>query len=155
MTAENQGTTVRPPPRRLSDLIEMAVEHARSLDRDAYRPNAREWHRAEPHTGTCMVCLSGAMIAGAIGEDPMRDAEPSDYHREWKWTKALYALDETRRGDYGHALIFLGMTPPVPPGDFRWRYPQPDAQEFQTWEEFDVHLASLEEAALALRADGY
>ena len=85
----------------------------------------------------------------------MRDAEPSDYHREWKWTKALYALDETRRGDYGHALIFLGRTLPVPPGDFRWRYPQPDAQEFKTWEEFDIHLASLEEAALALRADGY
>ena len=75
-----QRPPVPKPPSRLSDLIEMAIQDARSLDRSAYEPNAREWHL--PTNGICMVCLTGAMIAQTMGEDPETDTEPKDYYEE-------------------------------------------------------------------------
>ena len=150
--ARDRNTPVPKPPRRLSDLIEMAIREARSLDRDIYEPNAGEWHL--PSGQTCIVCLSGAIIARTLGEDHEREAVPEDYHEE-EWTKALFALNEVREGEYGHALIFMGKKLPEPPEDFRWRYPQPRNQDFQTWEELDDHMASLEDALQVLRGNGY
>ena len=147
-----QRPPVPKPPSRLSDLIEMAIQDARSLDRDIYEPNAREWHL--PTNGICMVCLTGAMIAQTMGEDPETDTEPKDYYEEG-WTEALYALNEARSGEYGYALIVMGMKLPEPAEDFRWRYPQPRNQDFRTWEELDDHMASLEDVIRALREKGY
>ena len=144
------------PPRRLSDLIEMAIRDARSLDRNIYEPNAGEWH-SPIDENCCMVCLAGAMIVRTLGEDPSVLTAPDGYCDE-AWTKALFALNEVRNGEYGNALVFMGATElPEHPEDFGfgWSYPQPRNQDFETWEELDDHMASLEPVIQALRGGGF
>lgn len=152
------------PPEKLSDLIDLAIEDARSLNRTVYQPNYTVWHMAEPEY--CNVCLAGAMLAGTLGEPSDMTTAPEHYSDDWN--NALVALDSVRNGLYFEALIDLGVEDDgyadaaQVPNDvedarlaFNSALPQPVEEDFHSWEQFDQHLASLEAVADALRQRGY
>ena len=50
-------------PTKPSDLLELAVQSALSLDPSEYTPDALYYHHPRPLDGTCHVCLAGGVIA--------------------------------------------------------------------------------------------
>ena len=57
------------PPKKLSDLIGLAVADARTLDRETYIPECWSWH-TPVRNNKCRVCLAGAVIAGTLRVNP-------------------------------------------------------------------------------------
>ena len=139
-----------PLPDKLSELIELAVNDARKLDRNKYVPYFGEYHEvdliAEPKI--CYICDAGAVIAGTLQADPHVHVAAYDYTPNVG--NKLKALDLARTGHYRQALAYLGMTDvgilTVP----RSRY-----FAYRNWEEFDKHLLQMKDVAQQLKALGY
>ncbi|MDE2905463.1 MAG: hypothetical protein OXQ28_05195 [Acidobacteriota bacterium] len=161
MTILNLAT---PPPDKLSDLIELAIADARKLDRYDYAPTWMTWHRRNPADGKCMVCLAGAVIAGTLGcaRETIIDiaAEDSADPRsttitDEPWRRALRALDSAREGHWNEA--FENLRGSYPADELRNALdalPRPRHREFNAWNQFDAHLASLADCASKLREIG-
>ena len=107
------------PPKKLSDLITLAITDGRRLDRNVYVPCASAWHetRAEETGDTCAVCLAGCVIAGTLEapfnplateeEDREDDIEPEDIDDE-DWYRAITSLNHVRAGRWQEALHTRG-----------------------------------------------
>ncbi|MCY4499244.1 MAG: hypothetical protein OXC14_18415 [Rhodospirillaceae bacterium] len=142
-------TTTRLPTESLADLIEMAISDGRALDRAKYMPHAGRWHSGtEPlYESRCLVCLAGGVMAGTLDVDRERElypnafaAEPAgrvlvtlDAARKGHWTDAYRKLEHHNRADYLREWERRN-------GDM----PEPVHCGFFGWEDFDVHLESLE-----------
>ena len=51
------------PPSNIVDLVRLAVNDAKMLDRDKYRPSYTTWHRGEYDVyPECEVCFAGAAV---------------------------------------------------------------------------------------------
>ena len=153
-----------PPPGKLSDLIELAIADARKLDRTRYTPMWMTWHRPRNKDGKCMVCLAGGVIAGTLGcpTDVTIDiatgesADPeSETISDAAWSRALWALDSARDGDWAAAFRGLHHRPPNNEMyDALRAIPIPACSEFNDWNTLDEHLESLASRARQLRELG-
>lgn len=153
-----------PPPKKLSDLIDLAIADARKLDQNRYAPTWCKWHQPDPGDGKCMVCLAGAVIASTLGcalqthiDIATSDtAEPgSTIITDKRWRNALCALDSARDGDWGCAYRALhDVHPDDELGDALDELPRPERSEFESWEELTIHLDSLGNLANDLRKLG-
>ena len=160
------------PPEKLSDLIRLAVKDARRLNPDRYWPNASIYHQRLVYTrwdpdvygppplpNACHVCVAGAVIAGTlkVSSDELRS--PEDF--ESAWSGSLYALDYIRSGDYLHAYrahygvsyAQVTMTLRTKLHTLALDYP-PVQQWFQDWDEFELHIDSLEVIANSFEREG-
>lgn len=152
------------PPEKLSDLMDLAVADARGLNRNDYIPNWMTWHRRNPESGRCMVCVAGAVIAGTLECDPNTivdiatedSADPrATTITDEAWRRALWALDSAREGHWDTAVESLGGSYPTGRlSDALDVLPRPEHREFNSWKEFSAHLASLACRASELRALG-
>lgn len=156
------------PPRRLSELIDLAVRDASLLDRTRYVPTWMTWHRPEypgrknrSKRAKCMVCVAGAVIARTLrcASDTIIDVATQDSAdprsvtiTDKAWREALWALDEARKGHWRTACRHLyGHQLERKLDDAVREIPAPVTTEFNDWRELDAHLASLEERATRLR----
>ena len=140
-------------PNTLHGLLRVAIDDARKLDRIKYRPECSRWH--EPlSTDRCAVCLAGAVIAGSMGVSPSVSCDPIEFER-FVYMK-LQALNDMRAGYFFvawrglHALGFRSLPEAVIKAFDS--VPTPNAVEFSGWDDFDIHLESLEAIIPALRA---
>lgn len=101
-------------PDKLSDLAQLAIDDAESLDRSRYWPNAYAFHSpkriAERHADIgivrrCNVCLAGFVIAGTLRADPTAFRTPDEYDLETH--RKLGALDFVRTGELTAAFDLL------------------------------------------------
>ena len=153
-----------PPPAKLSDLLDLAVADARRLDRARYTPIWMTWHRPNPDSGRCMVCLAGAVIAGTLGcsTETSIDIATSDSAdpqsttiTDKRWRRALWALDSAREGHWLDAFQALhGAYPVGELYDAVEALPEPADPEFNDWDKLETHLASLAARANDLRELG-
>ncbi len=151
-------TTIQKPetqlPDRLSDLIELAVANARRLDRNIYFPESSNWQDYRATEDVCEVCFAGAVMAGTLEHPCYQDAGPSTftiYNRI-----RLYALDETRRGNWRRALMACGQG-----HDLGIQMAKrldalfDNTRMFRGWEEFDQFLDKMEQVVPILREYGF
>ena len=91
----------------LHELVQLAVDDARSLPVGKYRPEAGEWHKPHSHEEECFVCLAGATMAMGLQSPISYHLIPSSFKRR---TRAyLWALEKVRGGNYGPAAkMFYG-----------------------------------------------
>ena len=140
-------------PNTLHGLLRVAIDDARNLDRIKYQPEYSRWH--EPlGTDRCAVCLAGAVIAGSMGLSPSVFCDPLEFERPVY--RKLQALNEMRTGYFCLAWRVLHEVgfQPVPEAVIEAfdSVPTPNAADFVDWDEFDIHLESLEAIIPALRA---
>ncbi|MCY4431132.1 MAG: hypothetical protein OXC11_12175 [Rhodospirillales bacterium] len=158
---------------RLSELVKLAVDDARKLDRDAYWPDAGRWHEPKPKDRTynemvCHVCLGGAVIAGRGLADDYEDVTPGmvaakgsrgDMARNDSIYNRLVALDSVRQGLYHSAARWMQEDTSIAL-DSRLdnalnRIREPRHAKFRNWDEFGRFLDDLESRVIpALRAAG-
>ena len=62
-------------PNTVYDMVLVAIDGARELDRSLYRPHYGDWHAPQDH-GLCAICLAGAVLAGPLGCSPIEEAKP-------------------------------------------------------------------------------
>ena len=147
-------------PKKLSDLIEQAIEDAVDMPRDGYDPVFTNFHsppqdeEKEAFPNTCF-CLAGAVIVGTLQVDRNRIYGPTTAGLEFGHhaRRALMALDHVREGDYEMALVHMRVAYPED-RDFS-QIPLPKNSEFEGWKQFDEHIESLREVAVRLRKEGY
>ena len=153
------------PPKKLSDLIGLAVRDARTLDRGTYIPDCWAWH-TPGRNNKCRVCLAGAVMAGTLrvkaktevvrgtneytlttddGESPVEDKA---------WSTALYAIDSARGGDWAKALGALEIQVNETTRRKLEKIRRPRGPYFHTWTELVEHIDSLAERAEELRGLG-
>jgi len=145
-------------PDRLSDLIRLAIDGARSLDSSVYTPSYNSWHT--PFSDAkCHFCDAGAVIAATLVPACDRykgylNLRPNDFPHPWK--HALLALDAAREGDVYLAYAHLGHAhcPGEPIDDTPYDTTVQDIldtlgpngkSEYGDWDAFHVHLAWMEE----------
>ena len=137
-----------PLPDKLSELIELAVKDARKLDRRTYRPDSTVFHVPfpDPDGHMCSVCDAGAVIAGTLNIRTGINVAPFSFN--FPISNKLEALDRARRGGYGVALEWMGVTynPRLIRDIERSPY-----RMYETWEEFDKHLVHMEGVAQRLK----
>lgn len=159
-------------PDKLSDLAELALRDAETLDPKRYRPCASFYHGPPADAsisgngdGRCRVCLAGMLIAGTLQHDIESNLDSCDFDRETRYK--LLALDYLRKGHVFAALDMLRQrlsrteTPEV-----RLAHQKaadaveertrglPDKSNFQNWRAFRTHARWVRAAIEALRAEG-
>ena len=133
----------------MADLLEAAVHDARGLDRTLYRPQSEEWHSPWPGS-YCQVCLAGSFIAGTLRFP--QDANITPEMIFGTLCDKLQSLDCMRNGEWSYAYYkFYSYYPSGSILRRLNRLPRPDQDEFSSWDEFDLHLASLEAIIPELR----
>ena len=136
-------------PGTLSGLLAAAIDDARRLDRDGYRPASMRWH-CPVEEGPCEVCLAGSVIARTYRSSRSLAILPSMF--SFPIYRKLYALENMRCGEWLNAYLTLYETPaPVAIEDRLLLLPMPAHSEFDNWPEFDAHLDSLEPVVGELR----
>ena len=136
-------------PSTLSELLVTAIADARKLDRSQYQPRYRTWHF--PHSqGFCEVCLAGSFVAGTLGCSPSREAPPWTFPRNA--VAMIEALNAIRSGAWLEAYrVFHQRNATFTVAIRLTRLPVPARPHFLGWEEFDLHLKSLESFLPKLR----
>ena len=136
-------------PGTLSGLLAVAIDDARQLDRDGYRPASFRWH-CPVEEGPCEVCLAGSVIARTYRSSRSLAVLPSMF--SFAIYRKLYALDDMRQGNWLSAYLTLYETPAPPAIEERLLHlPTPSCADFDNWPEFNAHLDSLEPVVSELR----
>ena len=137
-------------PDTLSGLLAAAIDDARRLDRDGYRPASFRWH-CPVEEGPCEVCLAGSVIARTYRSSRSLDILPSMF--SFAIYRKLCAIDNMRRGKWLNAYLTLYETPaPLAIEDRLLGLPRPTHVDFKGWLQFNAHLDSLEPIMYELRA---
>ena len=145
MTAAQLGLL----PDTMSGLLETAINDARRLDPNSYRPRSSEWHTATEE-GPCEICLAGSLIAGTFNSSPNTNMKPWMFSAETE--VKLEALDAMRRGSWLQAFLSLYDRRPARAIQERLCFlPLPSCIDFNGWDEFNAHLDSLESIIPDLR----
>ena len=145
-----------PLPDKLSELILVAVQDARKLDRQKHIPNSLYYHAPDKWSVAysryaCLVCDAGAVMAGTLQTDTTHDAVPGSFPLSIE-TK-LHALDLARQGSYVGALIALGVENINI--NYVSRVDVSIHHNYTTWERFEKHMNVMEKAAQQLEELGY
>ena len=144
-----------PLPNTLSELIMVAVNDARKLDRKKYWPYYASYHYAHPKHGGCSVCDAGAVMAGTLRLDHATTAEPTDFPDSVQ--RKLLALDLARQGDYSSAIELImdrdceNSHEALNEEDFE----DSPYKDYEDWDEFECHLQHMEDIARQLKDLGY
>ena len=140
----------------LATLLRVTVEDARGLNRFYYEPRWDKWHAFTPDTrvydlGKCSVCTAGALIVGTLGV--VRDVFSRPGHFPYATESALMAIDSIRQGNlvraYAHLMLFQNHPDVLRNGvvdklqAIEKRFAPADRQ-FESWEQFERHLDSLD-----------
>ena len=140
-----------------SILLRVAIADARALDHKRYLPDSGAWHRLDPATGRCHVCLAGACIAGTLAVAPGCEYSAHDF--ESSATRlGLYALDYLRRGHLEDALLALrrpGRSEAIARIDGAIVRAVGASSRFGSWIDFNGHLARLDKLADELERVGH
>ena len=135
-------------PNTLAGLIETAIADALSLDPETYFPKSQQWHN--PNTEGCVICLAGCIIARTLHAPASRIRFPSYYPVQTE--NKLVALDSMRCGYWNRAFyVLFGRDPEWEIGNRLSLLPRPAHVNFNGWDQFDLHLASLESIIPELR----
>ena len=135
-------------PDTLAGLAEAAIADALALDPEIYRPKSQQWHN--PNTEGCVVCLAGCIIARTLHAPVSRIRFPSYYPLQTE--NKLIALDAMRCGYWNRAFYFLhGREPDFEISGRLSSLPRPAHVNFNGWDQFELHLASLESILPELR----
>jgi len=93
-------------PAKLSELIRVAVEDARSVEHHPkYVLDMSAWHTPSPELGKCRVCMAGAVMACRLGVDPGTRVVPGLLNENFQ----LYAVNMVRTGDIVAALRYIDI----------------------------------------------
>mgnify|MGYP003704073883 FL=1 len=99
---------MNPLPDKMSDLLELAIKDAQSLDPNVYILHMDMWHHPDLDTNTCYVCLAGAVMAKELGDKPSQSIIPSDHTTVV--TEKLTAINKLRVGDVYTAAVLLNCS---------------------------------------------
>ena len=145
-------------PLNPSQLLELSLNDAQSLDRDIYYPDARYFHRQvlnpivemqgleQPPEHICRVCLAGAVMVRSLDAPYGVDTTPSEFPG---LAEQLHALDFMRKEDWDAAFDCLHI-----PEDLLPDMSPVACVYFRGWHEFDMHVISQRENVRILRAAG-
>ena len=157
--------TIPPVPEKFSDLIRLAIADARSLDRTRYAPSSSISFPSgdEDSDDRCAVNLAGSVLVGTLRSLDRRKVRqhPSDSDYP-EWSSALITLGSIERGSFPEAMglhmedlnlstdavmeVINAIGGPLL-GTI--------VSDFESWEEFDRHLAGLDVIANILQELGY
>ena len=130
-------------PSTMAGLLEVAVKDARKLDRSIYLPIYNVWHDADSSHSHCLVCLAGSVISGSLKIAPSKTVSLVSFDRRTE--ELLDAINYMRRGLWRISFeLIYHRTPSLQVLDNLQALPQPSYSTFESWEDFDVHLDSLE-----------
>lgn len=137
-------------PGTMNGLLEAAINDARTLDRASYYPSSREWHNFYRGSARCKICLAGCIIAGSLKVAPDINVDSASF--DLRTESLLDALDQMRYGIWSkaHRLIY-GDIATSDLREYLYALLQPSRSDFTGWDDFDVHLASLESFLPRLR----
>lgn len=149
-------------PKVPSELLELAITDAASLDRDRYTPQAHSYHKPLLTEQLCQVCLAGAIMAGTIGIKNNEDLTPLELFQNGRITKndmkALTAVDNARAGAWHVFLHILYIRPENTPNYDQLQQElkeQPNLHDhFQNWEQFDEHVKHIRNCTRILKSHG-
>lgn len=91
-----------------SQLLNIAIDDGRALDKHRYFPDAQWWHMPQKinfHT-VCTVCLAGAVIAKTLVAPHTMNRSPARYRT---LQHQLLALDEFRKGNWLEGMHMLHL----------------------------------------------
>ena len=134
---------------KLSDILRIAINDMRSLDRDKFEPDSAKWCSPEMtdsgELDKCLVCLAGAVIAVGVSNGVLGGGLPVSEkflpaHFDLKTQQKLLALDWLRAGLVGDA--FRSVKRPVP-NTLPWQV-RIENMYFDTWEQADKFLEEME-----------
>ena len=140
---------------KLSDVLEKSIHDATGLNRELYRPQFSHWHHAPFKITQCAICLGGAWLAaqGHPRDIPVLDLDQDVTPQQ---ARVLRCLDYVRTGHYSAAYRELKRKSLT--ADQAWdinSISTPRQTCFTNWEQFTVHLASLESVVSQLREKGF
>jgi len=130
-------------PKKPSELLKLAINDMRELDRSIYDPFSFSWHVPiyddDYQFKHCRVCLAGAVLAYSLQVDCQENA--GSYSNGGENFHQLQALENLRQGKIGQALDFLGMN--------HTKYELPDRVDvkhsmFSSWEQADFFLVEMD-----------
>ena len=137
-------------PDTLHELLSTAISNARSLSRDQYRPRYDKWHTVNDD-GLCEVCLTGGVMAAALGSSADINLQPCLFPPSLRWK--LEALHFMSIGHWVHAYGLVHLVVPCLFTEARLScLPAPAHSRFIGWEPFESHLMSLESIIPRVRA---
>lgn len=95
-------------PEKPSALIRLALDDLRKVERDErYGVYMGEWH-VPRDSGTCEVCLAGAVMAMSLGANIQTYSMPSDFQeQDQATTERLLALNNFRSGHIADGLCVM------------------------------------------------
>ena len=123
------------PIKDLPALMRVAVADAGRLDRSQYHASAFMWHRSRDNQ-PCNVCLAGSVMAGTLNQDNVETVYPCELPDNT--SKAMYALNDMRRGLYKEAFEYLELE--APQGVDKIPVPSDKVKNFFGWARFDMLL---------------
>ena len=157
--------TTPPVPEKFSDLIRLAIADARSLDRTCYVPSSSISFPSgdEADDRDCLVNLAGSVLVGTLGSldrsDVRRHPSDSDYP---EWSSVLITLGSIQMGEFCEAWGLhtddLGLSTDAVTeviNAIGSPFIGTIVSDFESWEEFDSHLAGLEVVANIFEELGY
>ena len=130
-------------PDTMACLLETAITDARALDRKVYTPHYDKWH--QPYfEGRCFVCLAGSFIARTLEIHHTDRATARTFDR--RTSDLLDAIDHMRHGRWNFAFqLVYRQAAPNNLYEQLMKIPAPEHSNFFGWDQFDKHLASLDE----------
>ena len=150
----------------LSDLLQVAIDDYKKLDRDDYVPDSFVYHGkildlhssfSKDDVGKCHVCFAGAVIAGTIGEGLDTFICPVNYDTDTH--SRLLALDLARAGQFHEAWMHINRVSECPgyvddllskvsdKYDSRWSM-------FEGWEDGDKFVEEMDKVVDELKSVG-
>ena len=150
-----------------SELLQVAIQDIKSLDREVYMPDAFNFHNPTRLTtgenglgNRCLVCDAGAVIAGTLNGTPSANLFPGKY--EPAIEARLCAIDSLRRGSVLGAMHAMNLVDGRNPErsfakiEADTAHIEPPAMfGFWGWDDMDRHVQSLERFAGELSEAGY
>ena len=148
-------------PPKPSDLLQLAIDDAMSVDRNIYVPNHLYYHQGA-NRKTCHICIAGSVIANTIKFPHNQETTPAklltDRRISDKDAQRLLAIDLAQSGLWTRALDNLDINPDNTPGCQSVAAAleaKPNShRDFRSWSEFDLHLDYIRSAIGVLRANG-
>ena len=160
-------TTKRTLPDKPSELIKLAIEDMRSLDRTKYFPYYNDWHDANTTYGTstadtktnCRCCLAGAVMAGTLNLAIEATAHPRLYRfcpEQISTQEKLYAIDRARKHEWGNVFGRLKIDiNSCTLQTLKDKMIESKYFRFRDWATADLFLADMEHNVKVLEEYGY
>lgn len=149
-------------PTKPSDLLELAVNSAFSLDPDLYTPDAMYYHAPIRRDRTCHVCLAGSIMAAPMAIPPDQTTTPYTMNTlvatSHENVNRLLAIDNARAGRwetmFKHLSIYKEDYPNLPDvvHDLAAQSRPHEDRNFLGWTQFQRHADHIRTCIAILRS---